>query len=144
MELFVVKYLKYLILILAVAVFSSCASSTTPVTDKAKGGTSIDGDTNMDTVYRDKVKRLEQDKIARDKYTEMMKTAKTVDEVDKARQQLADVQEEIEMLEIDVAPNETETQWKKKQTVVYGPLGWVLVGTEWILKKLFVVVGPST
>lgn len=93
-------------------------------------------------IPKDRAQRLIQAKDNRRTLTRLLQTAKTVDDAVKAREHLAKNQEVIEeiednkKIEVQVSDGFKST---KERTVVYGPIGWVLVGCKWILDKLYIV-----
>lgn len=93
-------------------------------------------------IPEDKEQRLDHAKENRKTLMRLLQTAKTVDDAIKAREHLEKNQELIEAIEDN---NKIEAQVSdgfkstKERTVVYGPFGWVLIGSKWIVDKLFIV-----
>lgn len=91
---------------------------------------------------KDYEKRLEHAKSERDTLNRIIQNAQTVNEVIDAKERLENVQKQIEELEtgqkvqadLDAGFESTE-----KRTVVYGPIGWVLIGSKWIVDKMFIL-----
>lgn len=79
---------------------------------------------------------------ARDKYFELLKEAGSVEDAVASKNQLDDVQKEIDQLQ-EVAPDTGEVEAPghefKSSKVIYGPLGLAFKGTEWILRKLWII-----
>jgi len=86
--------------------------------------------------------RLTQAKQARTTWMRLLQNAKTVDDAIKAREHLDKIQEEIEAIEAgkkikqDVDDGFEST---KKRTIVFGPLGIVLIAAKWIVDKSFIL-----
>ena len=93
-------------------------------------------------IPEDRKQRLIHAKENRKALTRLLQTAKTVDDAIKAREHLQKNQELIEAIE-DNKKIEAQVsdgfKSTKERTVVYGPIGWVLVGSKWIVEKLFIV-----
>jgi hypothetical protein len=86
--------------------------------------------------------RLKHAKKQRETLTRLLEHAQSVDDAVNARDQLAKVQKEIENLEAGKLNKKLMADGfksTKKRTVVYGPIGWVLVGSKWIVDKLYIM-----
>lgn len=86
-------------------------------------------------------KRLENAKNERDALTRIIQNAQSVNEVIDAKERLENVQKQIEELETGKkvqADLDAGFESTKKRTVIYGPIGWVLVGSKWVVEKLFI------
>ncbi|MFZ2653277.1 MAG: hypothetical protein WAX69_00020 [Victivallales bacterium] len=92
---------------------------------------------NLDTGYKDNKRRLEQAVLARDKYMEIMRNAKTMEEADKAKDALGRAQQDVEFLQLELE-EKPEVEFKHL-TPIYGPLGWVLLITEFTFKRLYIL-----
>lgn len=86
--------------------------------------------------------RLAQAKKERDTWTRLLQHAQTVDDAVKAREELHHIQVNIEDLEAGKkTQRDLDAGFKstKERTVIYGPIGWVLVGSKWIIEKCFIL-----
>lgn len=86
--------------------------------------------------------RLDQAKKERDTWTRLLQHAQTVDDAVKAREELQHIQVNIEDLEAGKkTQRDLDAGFKstKERTVIYGPIGWVLVGSKWIIEKCFIL-----
>jgi uncharacterized protein DUF4349 len=86
--------------------------------------------------------RLEHAKQERKALNNILAHAQTVDTSVQARERLERVQRQIEELEAgQKVQNDLDAGFEstKKRTIVYGPIGWVLVGSSWILEHLFIL-----
>ena len=92
---------------------------------------------NLDTGYRDNKRRLELAILARDKYMDIMRNAKSVEEADQAKEGLDRAQQDVEDLQLEL---EEKPQVKfEHKTPIYGPLGWVLLITEFTIQHLYIM-----
>ncbi len=87
-------------------------------------------------------KRLTHAHKERKTLERLLDHAQSVDDAVQIRDNLARVQKQIEELETgkkvqkDIDDGFEST---KKRTVVYGPIGWVFIGSKWILDKLYII-----
>ncbi|GEM_PF-3814047 len=129
----------------AILLLAGCSSTPEPQKKEAADAPDMSGikkeelkDTgNLDTAYKDNKRRLEQAIIARDRYMQLMKDAKTVDEADKAKAGLDRAQEDVEYLQLSL--EEAPQKKFEHKTPIYGPLGWVLLLTEFTFKRLYII-----
>ncbi len=137
--------MKNILLATVMMVFFCACSSTPPPKKEFNDAPDMPGiapaemkDTgNLDTSYKDNKRRLEQAILARDKYMEIMRNAKTVDEANNAKAALERAQQDVEFLQLELEQKPEEKF--KHRTPIYGPLGWVLVITEFTIKKLYIL-----
>lgn len=90
---------------------------------------------------KDYDKRLEHAKTERKTLTGIMENAKNVNDLIQAKERLELVQKQIEELESGKkvqSDMDAGFESTKKRTVIYGPIGWVLVGSKWIVEKLYI------
>ncbi|HCE46642.1 MAG TPA: hypothetical protein DET40_24100 [Lentisphaeria bacterium] len=130
--------------VVMMVLFCSC-SSTPPPGKPAKDAPDVPGiapaemkdSGNLDTGYKDNKRRLELAILARDKYMEIMRSAKTMEEADKAKSALDRAQQDVEFLQLELE-EKPEVKFKHV-TTLYGPLGWVLLITEFTFKRLYIL-----
>lgn len=86
--------------------------------------------------------RLKHAKHERKTFTRLLENAKSVDDAIKAREHLEKNQILIEELEAGKKiKDDVDDGFKSttERTVVYGPIGWVLVGSKWVIEKLYII-----
>jgi len=122
------KNLLYLVLIITIAATAGCRSPQN--SDKA-----IQPGNSREAKLRHAV-------VAREKYLELLKNAKSVDDTIAAKNQLDDVQKEIDLLQgANPETGEVETPGPefKNTKVIYGPLGLVVKGAGWLFRKFWII-----
>jgi hypothetical protein len=138
--------MKKIYLLVSAMIFVFGCSTTPQSKDKALVGApdksgikqeELTNTGNRDTAYKDNKKRLEQAIIARDRYMQLMRDARTVEEADRAKEGLDRAQETVEYLQLEL--EETPQVKFEHKTPIYGPLGWVLIITEFTLKRLYIL-----
>ncbi|HBC87871.1 MAG TPA: hypothetical protein DCZ94_13025 [Lentisphaeria bacterium] len=136
--------MKNIYLVLALMIFI-CGCSSAPEQKKDVLAPEMPGvapaemkDTgNLDTAFKDNKRRLEHAIIARDRYIQLLRDAKTVEEVDRIKTSLGRAQEDVEFLQLEL--EEAPHQKFEHKTYIYGPLGWVVLLTEFTLKRLYII-----
>ena len=86
--------------------------------------------------------RLAHAKRERETYDRILQHAQSLDDAVQARDNLHRAQRQIEELEAgQKEQKDIDAGFKstKERTVVYGPIGWVLVGSKWIIEHLFII-----
>jgi hypothetical protein len=81
--------------------------------------------------------QLVEARDSQEKYRELFQRAATVDEAKAAETEVARLDKHIQELEQRA---ETERRARTEpRTIIYGPVGFVLNVTEWILQKLYIL-----
>lgn len=86
--------------------------------------------------------RLVHAKKERETWLRLLQHAQSVDEAVKVRENLEHIQTNIEDLETGRKTQkdlDAGFESTKKRTVIYGPIGVVLVGAKWITEKCFIL-----
>lgn len=86
--------------------------------------------------------RIKHEKQARKTWNRLLENAQSVDDAIKAKEHLERIQQNVEALEAGKQTREDiDAGFKstKERTVVYGPIGWVFIGSKWVLDKLFII-----
>ena len=85
--------------------------------------------------------RLEHALEVRKNLLRLLQEANNVDDAIKAREHLSVVQAEIEAIETGKKYAESEDGFKstKERTIVYGPVGFVLLLSKWIFDKSYII-----
>jgi hypothetical protein len=114
------------IIMLVCVLFSGCATVKEPKTLPVK-----DLDTRLNIIKKE-----------REAYLRLLDKTTDVDDVVTIQSNLKIIQSQIENNEKLLKDKKDEAdgfETTTERTVVYGPIGWVLVGSKWILDKLFIV-----
>jgi hypothetical protein len=82
--------------------------------------------------------------LLRSKYQELLKKANKVSELIQIEKELTEIQTEIDSIEGKRKSLQGQVDMSKvsiqlKREVIYGPLGYVIKGTIWVIKKLFII-----
>ncbi|WP_045858747.1 DUF4349 domain-containing protein [Teredinibacter purpureus] len=82
--------------------------------------------------------------MLRDRYRELLKSAKTVTEIVGIEKELADIQSELDRIEgrrklLMGQVEMSEVNISLESRTIYGPLGYVSKGVFWVVKKLFII-----
>lgn len=88
--------------------------------------------------------RLHNLHLLRVKYQELLKKANEVSELIQIEKELAKIQTEIDSIEgkrkqLQGQVDMSKVSIKLSREVIYGPLGYVVKGTIWVIKKLFIL-----
>jgi hypothetical protein len=81
--------------------------------------------------------QLAEARDAQTKYRELFQRAATVDEAKAAEVEVARLDKQIQELEQRAAMERRGRS--EPRTIIYGPVGFVLNATEWILQKLYIL-----
>ena len=91
---------------------------------------------------KDMTTRLNIIKQEREAYLRLLDKTTDVDDVIKIQNNLKIIQDEIEKHEKQIKDTKDEAdgfETTTERTVVYGPIGWVLIGSKWLIDKLFII-----
>jgi len=122
----VVQYLMLLFCLIVVAFLNACATVDDPKFPSAK-------------VLEARMDILKKERAT---YMRLLDQVNSPSDTKEIRSGLDDVQSEYEKTQLmleEISDIEDGFRNTQKRTVVYGPVGWVLVGSKVLLDKLFII-----